>query len=71
MDQSAAPQPNNSVDAAVVAGEDKTTTTANNNLGHFNGFNVSRVKKVKLEGTGESEYRVGFQDGGGGCWPVD
>lgn len=22
-------------------------------LGHFNGFNVSRVKKVKLEGTGE------------------
>lgn len=56
MDQSAAPSPNNSVDAAVVAGEDKTTTTANNNLGHFNGFYVSRVKKVKLEGTGESEY---------------
>lgn len=59
MDQSATPAAtatNNTV--PVDAGEEKTTTTtttptANNNLGHFNGFNVSRVKKVKLEGTGE------------------
>lgn len=27
-------------------------STPTNNLGHFNGFNVSRVKKVKLEGPG-------------------
>lgn len=26
------------------------------NLGHFNGFNVSRVKKVKLEGTGKCRH---------------
>lgn len=31
-------------------------TNSPGNLGHFNGFNVSRVKKVKLEGTGK--YRL-------------
>lgn len=42
---------------SAAAGEDKDVNcnsgANNSHLGHFNGFNVSRVKKVKLEGTGK------------------
>lgn len=34
-------------------GNSTTSTSSPGNLSHFNGFNVSRVKKVKLEGSGE------------------
>lgn len=38
------------------------------NLGHFNGFNVSRVKMVKLGGTGKCRHPGPMQvdDGSGG-----